>query len=288
RLHPGRGTDRDDDRRRRADGRHSGDDVARRQRCRAARADAGAMERGEPARANPGGARVAQPRAPTVRLQPGRRRAAVPRGRVPDAESAVPARRGQRLRRAGVVPLRAPGRLFHEAAVTRQRRRERGRGRRRMHTAGFTLLELLVAVALLSVLAVLSWRGMDSVLRSRDRIVEASDDLRALSVAFAQMEQDVRGTWAVGLLGLPEPSIAFTVRGDPPQPEMALLREASANLPLQLQHVRYRLNGGRLERGFAPWTPSVADPARPFPEQRFLWQPLLAGIEQIQMRAWIP
>ncbi len=157
-----------------------------------------------------------------------------------------------------------------------------------MHTAGFTLLELLVAVALLSVLAVLSWRGMDSVLRSRDRIVEASDDLRALSVAFAQMEQDVRGTWAVGLLGLPEPSIAFTVRGDPPQPEMALLREASANLPLQLQHVRYRLNGGRLERGFAPWTPSVADPARPFPEQRFLWQPLLAGIEQIQMRAWIP
>jgi len=163
--------------------------------------------------------------------------------------------------------------------------RRRGSGATR--SGGFTLLELLIAVALLSVLAVLSWRGMDSVLRSRDRIVQSSDELRALSVAFAQLEQDVRGSWAVGLLGLNEPAIAFAVRGEDAQPELALVRETSANQPLQLQRVRYRLHEHRLERGFAPWTSSGVDPARPVSEQPLVWQPLLADIDQIQFRAWI-
>lgn len=161
------------------------------------------------------------------------------------------------------------------------------RGSRATRSGGFTLLELLIAVALLSVLAVLSWRGMDSVLRSRDRIVQSSDELRALSVAFAQLEQDVRGSWAVGLLGLDEPAIAFAVHGEDAQPELALVRETSANQPLQLQRVRYRLHEHRLERGFAPWTTSGVDPARPVSEQPLVWQPLLADIDQVQFRAWI-
>lgn len=153
---------------------------------------------------------------------------------------------------------------------------------------GFTLLELLVAVALLSVLAVLSWRGMDSVLSARDRIVASSDDLRALSVAFAQLEQDVRASWAVGLLDLDEPAIAFTARGEQMRPEVALVRETSGRQPLQLQRVRYRLNGQRLERGFAPWTPSTTDAGQPVAEQPLVWQPLLADVDEIQFRAWIP
>lgn len=153
---------------------------------------------------------------------------------------------------------------------------------------GFTLLELLVAVALLSVLAVLSWRGMDSVLSARERIVESSDELRALSIAFAQLEQDVRASWPVALLGLEEPAIAFTARGEPMRGEVALVRETSASQPLQLQRVRYRLNGQRFERGFAPWTPSTADPAQPVSEQPLVWQPLLVGVDEVQFRAWVP
>ncbi len=157
----------------------------------------------------------------------------------------------------------------------------------RAQVRGFTLLELLVAVALLSVLAVLSWRAMDSVLRSRDRIVQSSDELRALSVAFAQLEQDVRGSSAVGLLGLREPAIAFAVHGDQVQPELALVREAGGDRPLQLQRVRYRLREHRLERGFAPWTAAASDAERATFGAPVVWQPLLDDVEQIQFRAWI-
>jgi general secretion pathway protein J len=33
---------------------------------------------------------------------------------------------------------------------------------------GFTLIEMLVAIALLAVIALLSWRGLDSTIRGRD------------------------------------------------------------------------------------------------------------------------
>ncbi|NBY17349.1 MAG: prepilin-type N-terminal cleavage/methylation domain-containing protein, partial [Betaproteobacteria bacterium] len=67
----------------------------------------------------------------------------------------------------------------------------------RRSRAGFTLLELLVAIALLGVLAVLCWRGLESVLSSRDRLTRESEGLRALTIAFAQVDDDLRRTWAV-------------------------------------------------------------------------------------------
>ena len=36
------------------------------------------------------------------------------------------------------------------------------------HQRGFTLIELLIAITLMAVLAGLSWRGLDSLMRSRD------------------------------------------------------------------------------------------------------------------------
>lgn len=152
---------------------------------------------------------------------------------------------------------------------------------------GFTLLELLIAVALLSVLAMLSWRGMDSVLQGRDRIVSASDDLRSLSVALSQMEEDLRRSWPIRLLGLPEPSIAFAP-GDRSMADMALLRETSGADAMQVQRVIYRLRGGRFERGFGPWAAPSPDGSEPVAETPITWQPLLEGIDEVQYRAWVP
>ena len=45
---------------------------------------------------------------------------------------------------------------------------------------GFTLLEVLIALSLMAVLAVLGWRGLDSVLVTRERLTRSSADLAAL------------------------------------------------------------------------------------------------------------
>lgn len=56
---------------------------------------------------------------------------------------------------------------------------------------GFTLVEVLVALFLMSLLAALSWQGLDSVLRSRDASRVAVDDAVRLATVLTQWEQDL-------------------------------------------------------------------------------------------------
>jgi prepilin-type N-terminal cleavage/methylation domain-containing protein len=175
---------------------------------------------------------------------------------------------------------------------------------------GFTLIELLVAAALLAVLAVLSWRGLDAVLDSRRRIVAASDELRSLSMAFAQLDEDLRRSWPVRLLRLQVPSIGFTVSGERAAATLELLREATgASEPTQLQRVAWRLRGDVLERGFGlSLAPALlgtdgtavgtgggaggagtggSDASAERGPGALVWQPVLAGVAQVQMQGWI-
>lgn len=158
----------------------------------------------------------------------------------------------------------------------------------RAPAAGFTLIELLVAISLMAVLAVLGWRGLDSVLSSRERIVEASDGLRAMSVGFTQIEEDLRRSWVVRLLNLRQPSLGFVLVDPDGPPALQLTREqlAGSGVP-QLQRVVYRLREGVLERGFGPWgIPPPGDGAAQ-PEPPMVWQPLLAQVQNLHMRGWI-
>jgi general secretion pathway protein J len=183
-------------------------------------------------------------------------------------------------------------------------RPDRRRSTARERGGGFTLIELLVAAALLAVLAVLSWRGLDAVLESRRRIVAASDELRSLTLAFSQLDEDLRRSWPVRLLKLPVPSIGFTVAGEQAATTLELLREATgAAEPTQLQRVAWRLREGVLERGFGAWTAPAADGlAAGASASRaqagagadaagaaggLIWQPILGGVSQLQMQGWI-
>ncbi len=56
---------------------------------------------------------------------------------------------------------------------------------------GFTLLELMVAMAIFAVLAVAGWQVFDSVNRARERAQFHADNLAVLQYAYLQLQQDM-------------------------------------------------------------------------------------------------
>lgn len=77
------------------------------------------------------------------------------------------------------------------------------RARRR----GFTLVEMLVAISLLGLLGVISWRGLDHVVDQRARISRQDAQIERLIRTIAQIERDVDERLADTLFaGLSSPS----------------------------------------------------------------------------------
>ncbi|MCD6027807.1 MAG: prepilin-type N-terminal cleavage/methylation protein [Solimicrobium sp.] len=55
---------------------------------------------------------------------------------------------------------------------------------------GFTLIELLIAISILAIVAVLGWRGLDSIVRSREVLTAELAQTRNLQLTFAQLQSD--------------------------------------------------------------------------------------------------
>lgn len=56
---------------------------------------------------------------------------------------------------------------------------------------GFTLIEVMVAMLIMGLIALLSWRALDSSTRAGEHLDRATNDMLALIHAFDQMERDV-------------------------------------------------------------------------------------------------
>ena len=63
---------------------------------------------------------------------------------------------------------------------------------------GFTLIELLTALLVLSLLALMSYRGLSAVLEAREHVRQETDKWRRVAVFFARFKRDVE-------LGSPRP-----------------------------------------------------------------------------------
>lgn len=106
---------------------------------------------------------------------------------------------------------------------------------------GFTLIELLVAITLLAVIAVLSWRGLDSLMRGRDAIVSEEVRLRALNRTFSQLDSDCTA------LADPQALQRNPVTLAPNR--LVLVRDRrEAQQATQWQVVTYALDAGRIVR----------------------------------------
>ena len=55
---------------------------------------------------------------------------------------------------------------------------------------GLTLVELLVAISVLGFVAVLGWRGLDSIVRARIALTSDLEQTRGMQLAFAQLQND--------------------------------------------------------------------------------------------------
>jgi len=62
---------------------------------------------------------------------------------------------------------------------------------------GFTLIELLIAITLMAILAGLSWRGLDSLMRTRDITQARVEQTSVLQTVLDQWQADLNATQAV-------------------------------------------------------------------------------------------
>lgn len=153
---------------------------------------------------------------------------------------------------------------------------------------GFTLIELLLAISILAVIAVLGWRGLDSIVRSRETLTAGMDQTRGLQLAFAQMQSDCENIADSTLLR----NRAFLQAEDN---RITLVRLVMAeNQPTRMQVVSYRVRDGVLTR-----RESLA--TRELTQLDSLWQAALgdtdssmaavalqSGVQGMAMRFWIP
>ena len=74
-----------------------------------------------------------------------------------------------------------------------------------MRTTGFTLIELLCALLILSLLALMSFRGLAAVLDSRDHVRQETEKWRGVAAFFSRFQRDVQ-------LSAPRPLLAAAGR----------------------------------------------------------------------------
>ena len=96
-------------------------------------------------------------------------------------------RAGGRRQRGGAALARRP--LAWAAPVAQASRRRLSSG----GTAprGFTLIELLVAISVMALMAILSWRGLDGMVRAQESTRQRADEMLVLQAALGQWGTDL-------------------------------------------------------------------------------------------------
>ena len=56
---------------------------------------------------------------------------------------------------------------------------------------GFTLIEVLVAIAIMALMSLMAWRGIDGMLRTQSSMQTRADDIRTLQAGLAQWQTDL-------------------------------------------------------------------------------------------------
>jgi len=158
---------------------------------------------------------------------------------------------------------------------------------------GFTLIEVLVALALMAIVSVISWRGLDSVIRVRNHVERDAGHDDALLRVLGQLETDVqmRAPDAViegggaaarpaGTAGALPPALRLDGQGGALQLDIVRGPAFAGNW----QRVRWWRDGNVLRRAPAPAGDTFPLP-EPSPQDGAA---VLDGVAGFSMQAWIP
>jgi general secretion pathway protein J len=150
---------------------------------------------------------------------------------------------------------------------------------------GFTLVELLVAISILGMVAVLGWRGLDGIVRARANLTDQMEVTRGMQLAFAQMQSDAEHLAGADLVGNRATLVAEDGR-------LTLVRTVFLeNTASRVQVVAYRLVDGVLLR-------RESNATRDLTQLDILWKAaisdtdttppvaLQSGIAAMQMLVW--
>ena len=118
---------------------------------------------------------------------------------------------------------------------------------------GFSLIELLVALAVFSIMAALAYGGLNSIARTRGELAKQEDAFRDLMRAVTMLDRDLRQAVArsvLGSVGQALPAFTGTAAG------LEFTRLGFANPQAEarpnLERVLYELDAGALKRGNYP------------------------------------
>lgn len=159
-----------------------------------------------------------------------------------------------------------------------------------MNQRGFTLLEVLVAIAIFALISAMAYGSLNQVLHTRDRLEEERAFWQALTLAFLRIEEDVSqartrpvrdvdGGQRAPFIGQPTDtrrlgaaSLELTHGG------VLVVGEAVRS---DLQRVAYRLHEGVLQRLVWPQLDRA-------PQAKPIEIPLLSGVEDFRLRFYHP
>jgi len=118
---------------------------------------------------------------------------------------------------------------------------------------GFSLVELLVALAVFATMAAIAWGGLNSVVGTRSALAREEEGLRSLMTTVGSLQRDLRQAVARPVRGnFGEPVAAFIGGGDRFEFTRLGFANPQAELRSNLERVAYAFDGGRIVRAIFP------------------------------------